>query len=162
MSEQQGEAARLCPLCGGSALPEASFCPFCGTPLSAATTSGQSLSANDQPSPVGGASGGLPAGSSPATWLASGVYPASPAPSAQATQPTPPASAHAPAAEWRCQWCGAANPRSAERCVACGAAYPSPEQDAAMTRAAEARIRAVTDSLDAMRRRKGFGRFFGS
>ena len=45
--------------------------------------------------------------------------------------------------------------------MACGAAYPSPEQDAAIARAAEERIRSVTESLEAMRRKRGFGRFFG-
>ena len=145
MSEQQGETARLCPLCGGAAVPEASFCPFCGTPL-ASPPSGSQLLAADRPSQTGGASSVPPAGSPLATWSASGVHPAPPVP--------------APTAQWRCQWCGAKNPRGTDRCVACGAAYPSPEQDAAIARAAEERIRSVTESLEAMRRRRGFGRFF--
>ncbi len=154
-------------------MPEASFCPFCGTPLASPPSGGQLLAA-DRPSQAGGASSVPPAGSALATWSASGVHPAPPAQFAQPTPPAPapaalptfawgpgPAAAPAPTAQWRCQWCGAKNPGGADRCVACGAAYPSPEQDAAIARAAEERIRSVTDSLEAMRRRRGFGRFFG-
>jgi hypothetical protein len=46
--------------------------------------------------------------------------------------------------------------------VACGAVLPRPEQDAAFTAAAEQRIRAATETIDAMKRKRGFGRFFST
>jgi hypothetical protein len=73
--------------------------------------------------------------------------------------------APAASAEWRCQWCGVVNSGSNERCSGCDAAAPRPEQDLAIERAAEERIRAATESIAAMQRlrtRRGLGRFFNS
>jgi hypothetical protein len=65
--------------------------------------------------------------------------------------------------ERRCQWCGTRSPAESDRCTQCGAMFPRPEQDEALLRASEERIRAATESIDLMRRRRakrGFGRLF--
>jgi rRNA maturation endonuclease Nob1 len=49
--------------------------------------------------------------------------------------------------EWRCDWCEAINPLGAQRCSACGAVYPRADQDAAVQRAADARIRIALDEI---------------
>lgn len=55
----------------------------------------------------------------------------------------------------QCQWCGATSPIGADQCEQCGAMFPRPEQDEALLRAAEERLRAANDTLDMMRRRRG-------
>jgi hypothetical protein len=55
----------------------------------------------------------------------------------------------------RCEWCGTLNPDDAERCTKCGAAFPRPEQDEALLRASQERIRAATESIELMRRQRG-------
>jgi len=50
--------------------------------------------------------------------------------------------------EWRCEWCEAINSLGAKRCAACGAVYPRADQDAAIQRAAEARIQSALDEIE--------------
>jgi hypothetical protein len=62
----------------------------------------------------------------------------------------------------RCDWCGASAPADQEHCASCGAAFPRPEQDEALRRASEARIRAALDEIELRRRgRRGLGRLLG-
>jgi uncharacterized membrane protein YvbJ len=64
----------------------------------------------------------------------------------------------------QCSWCGATNPDDALACQGCGAAFPRPEQDAALLRASQERIRMANDTIATLRRgreRKRLGRLFG-
>ncbi|HZC78232.1 MAG TPA: hypothetical protein VE258_10805 [Ktedonobacterales bacterium] len=64
------------------------------------------------------------------------------------TQTPAPAPARMPGPhEWRCDWCEAINPLGAQRCSAYGAVYPRADQDAAVQRAADARIRTALDEI---------------
>jgi hypothetical protein len=56
-----------------------------------------------------------------------------------------------------CLWCGAVSPSEAARCVACDAVFPTPEGDAALERAAQARIQAMESEL--RQRRAGWWPF---
>jgi hypothetical protein len=51
-----------------------------------------------------------------------------------------------------CPWCDARNPLDAARCVACGAVFPTPEGDAALERAAQARIQSMEADLRPVQR----------
>jgi ribosomal protein L37E len=86
------------------------------------------------------------------------------APVAAPAPATPPLGAASPSEEHRlCSWCGERSPATAEQCVTCGAVFPRPEQDAALLRAAEARLQAANDTLAMMQRqraRRGLRRFF--
>ncbi len=53
-----------------------------------------------------------------------------------------------------CDWCGATNEPDAERCVACQAMFPRPEQDEALRRASEERMRAVMAELELQERKR--------
>ena len=64
----------------------------------------------------------------------------------------------------RCAWCGALDAETAEVGQGCGAAFPRPEQDEALLRASQERIRVANDSISTLRKereRKGLGRLFG-
>jgi hypothetical protein len=64
----------------------------------------------------------------------------------------------------RCQWCGAVNPAGRERCIQCDAAFPKPEQDAAILRASQERIRAAQEYTEMVHRKRGgwsLSRLFG-
>ncbi len=54
----------------------------------------------------------------------------------------------------RCDWCGATNEPDAEHCTACQAMFPQPEQDEALRRASEERLRAVMAELELQERKR--------
>ncbi len=67
-------------------------------------------------------------------------------------------------AERRCEWCGAMTAIAADRCEHCGAVFPRPEQDEALTRAAEERMRDAQTTIELMQRqreRRGWRRLLG-
>jgi hypothetical protein len=76
------------------------------------------------------------------------------APVAAAAQPVAPVAPVAPiVGDARvCPWCNARNPLDAARCVACGAVFPTPEGDAALERAAQARIQSMEADLRPVQR----------
>jgi ribosomal protein L40E len=61
----------------------------------------------------------------------------------------------------RCQWCGAENPAGATQCATCHALFARPEQDAALRRDLDERLREeqVAHEMYASRRR-GLWRLF--
>lgn len=143
--EQTALPAGQCPTCGASYQPGATICVYCGSPLIPAQA---------------------PGGGSPA--LGSLSQTQQPSTAAAQADPAAESALAAPQAEGgprkRCSWCGAQNPADAQTCEGCGAAFPRPEQDEALLRASEERIRVANDSISTLRKereRKGFGRFFG-
>jgi ribosomal protein L40E len=147
MEEQREAPPMSCPACQALNAPAARWCSNCGAPLAVSAPAAASgargvpvpATAPTVPEPAASGAAQADTGDGPVRAAASTVR--------QARQ---------------CQWCGAANAADAEQCQQCGAMFPRPEQDEALLRAAEERLRAANDTLDMMRRRRGkrgFGRF---
>lgn len=152
MEEQQEAPSVPCQGCQALNGPGARWCSTCGAPLAASISAAPGARGEPEPA-IAPAAPELPA---PASTTSSGAAPArtgdGPA------QPT----AGTVGQHRQCQWCGAMSSVDAAQCQQCGAMFPRPEQDEALLRAAEERLRAANDTLDMMRRRRGrrgFGRF---
>ena len=125
MEEIATPSERRCPACGAAMLAEARFCGTCGMESAPATT--------------------------PATTPAvesDAVAAATSAAAESAPTAAPPASDAAQSGDGRlCLWCGVRSPLEATSCAACGAVFPTPEGDAALEHAAQARIQAMESEL---------------
>jgi hypothetical protein len=156
--EQPAPAGGRCFSCGAEYQRGASLCTFCGSPLMTAQEEGLQ--------PTG------PGHNSDSTYSATmrvaspqltfeprrEAIPAASDPATGATQPA------AGASQKRCAWCGTLNADAEQSCQQCGAAFPRPEQDEALLRASQERIRVATDSITTLRKqreRRGLGRLFG-
>ena len=145
--ESSAESSSRCLTCGADLEMDAAYCPRCGSPSMVAAppnTVGPSAAPLEAPQAV------LP-----------GARAASPPQTEQALS-QPGDGGGGP--QKRCEWCGALNAEADQVCQQCGAAFPRPDQDAALLRASQDRIRMATDSIETIRKereRKGFGRLFG-
>jgi predicted amidophosphoribosyltransferase len=156
--EQPATAGGRCPSCGAQYRRGASLCTFCGSPLTTAQ--------EERAQPTG------PGDNRDSTTFAT-ITLASPQPRAEPgreaiSAPSEPAAGSMPpvagGAHKRCAWCGTLNADAEQSCQQCGAAFPRPEQDEALLRASQERIRTVTDSITTIRKeraRRGLGRLFG-
>lgn len=126
---------RLCPACGAPLPADARSCLACGSMV--VTGSGVAAMTAD---------------------LAASTQPPEPPLWQPPSVDSSPDQAHTPLApgEWRCQWCGAANPAGADRCVQCQAAYPDPARDVAMLAEAQRRLTIIEQELDARKRTRRF------
>jgi hypothetical protein len=132
--EQSTTAEGRCPTCGAPSQPQAALCIYCGSELASLPVESPQVAGEDE------------------------VMSPSDASSAGMEQ------SHAASGQRRCGWCGTLSPEDADRCQHCGAAFPRPEQDEALLRASQERIRVANDSIQLMhkeRERKSLGRFFG-
>ncbi len=154
--EQPATAAGRCPTCGAWYQRDALLCTICGSPLTSTTGVGAPPTTQTRADDV------LPARDIPPLHPHDTPEPAHAAASAPLTaESSPPADA---GQQKRCAWCGALNAESEQNCQHCGAAFPRPDQDDALLRASQERIRVANDSIATIRKereRKGIGRFFG-
>ncbi|GAC1448665.1 MAG: hypothetical protein PVSMB4_06080 [Ktedonobacterales bacterium] len=147
MEEQREAPPVSCPGCQALNGPGARWCSTCGAPLAPSVSAVPVARGEPERAPAPAAPEITT--SSGAALAGTGDGPAQPA-------------AGTVGQERQCQWCGATSSVAAAQCQRCGAMFPRPEQDEALLRAAEERLRAANDTLDMMRRRRGrrgFGRF---
>lgn len=127
MEETTTPPGRRCPTCGATMPADARFCGACGmdtAPDTALDTAPNTMT-------------------DVAMTAAPAEQPAEPTTTVAAS-----ASDAAQSGEGRlCLWCGARSPLEATSCAACGAVFPTPEGDAALEHAAQARIRAMESEL---------------
>jgi hypothetical protein len=116
---------RRCPACGATMPQQARFCGACGMESQSAESRAESL---NTAAPVAAAPSVAPHTPTDPPVVASGA-------------------AYVGADGRDCPWCGASNPPNAGQCVTCGAVFPTPEGDAALERAAQARIQAMEGEL---------------
>jgi hypothetical protein len=175
MGERHGDPTVRCPTCGTVSAAGALFCAVCGMRLTGPAARDTGPQATPVQPWVSDAAGYVPGSAPPPPPAPQTGWPEPPQPPTHERAPRfVPPSAETDAAqgaaalggaarERRCEWCGAVSPAGEERCVACGAAFARPDQDAALQRAAEARMRAANESIDQLRRqrvKRGLGRFF--
>jgi ribosomal protein L40E len=130
----QHEIAATCPACGAPAPPGAAICASCGTEIAS-----------------------IPA--SPVSAVLPQTSPAEPAPTGFDAVAAEMGSSPAIAVQ-QCQWCGAENPVGATRCATCNAAFARPDQDAALRRELDVRLREEQVANDVYANRHRFWRRF--
>lgn len=156
--DQPGTAEGRCPTCHAWYQQGAALCSVCGTPLTAAPGAGETTVA-----PQGTLDAATTA--APKDAMAEARLDRAFGSPSQGSRAQREAERLADGGtQKRCSWCGAANAETADACQGCGAAFPRPEQDEALQRASEERIRVANDSIATLRQereRKGLGRLFG-